>query len=109
MPASTISNAQARDGDLDGDGHIDAQCANLDPGAPYGLGRYMGDDCDDTNPAIVPGAMQCESASRIRVCSWLTGPTPTTSHPSLNPWFSTACPSGGRCVVQPNGTGVCVN
>ena len=51
--------------DFDNDGHYDNNCANCCDanGKPI-----AGDDCDDHNPAIIPGAVVFISPSRVSVC-----------------------------------------
>lgn len=50
---STLYNAaaSAAPGDRDGDGHVDTACANI-----VGDVESRGDDCDDRDPAVYPGA-----------------------------------------------------
>ncbi len=44
--------------DADGDGHLDALCCNIDNASA----RICGDDCDDTQPTVHPGALEvCDS------------------------------------------------
>ena len=82
--------------DLDGDGHGDASsplnvCAGLAGHSP------LGNDCDDANAAIVPGAMICsqDGPAAVLVCS---GPG----------YVASSCTGHGHtCFTQPNGTGVC--
>ena len=101
---TSFSNLLVQDGDLDGDGRIDVTCRNQDARGYW----HMGTDCDDSNPAIVPGAMECDGASSVQICSpprW-SGyggvPVPTI-------WQTATCPRGGHCIAQPNGTGSCSN
>lgn len=54
-------------------------------------------DCNDTNPQLHPGAFRCGGAgAAIDVCS------------EAGNWGESTCPGGGDCVVQPDGTGVCL-
>lgn len=119
----------AMDGDADGDGFISPRCANpLPPSFTlYGDTRrvratsshVLGADCDDDNAAIVPGAMSCVDDTTVRVClksglvaKALADPRypPSAVVPSNDLAFGAIrlrCPSGTRCLTQPNGTGVC--
>jgi hypothetical protein len=82
--------------DTDGDGLVDAQCCNAGPT------WTCGPDCDDTNPAIGRGSQACLPDGRVQVCGF----NPRRGH---NAWKDPeACPGGGRCAPQPNGTGVCL-
>ena len=84
--------------DLDGDGYGDpSQSAYLCPGTPgYSM---LGNDCNDSNPAIVPGTMVCHPTdqTKLKIC--------------MNDGMFTeaSCPSQPKtnCVTQPNGTGLC--
>jgi hypothetical protein len=76
--------------DLDGDGEDDARCCNRDRNG----GFHCGTDPDDSNSAIRAGAMMCDGADTVVIFN-------------PNPAYR-SCPSGTRCVVQPNGTGVCI-
>lgn len=58
----------------------------------------LGNDCDDANAAIVPGAMKCVSTFQYQICDSATGMFTAT----------TACPTQQTCHAQPNGTGVCI-
>jgi hypothetical protein len=85
------------DNDMDGFGAVGAVAQFMCPGvgnfSPYA------NDCDDTNAAIVPGAMRCsgESQREVEICQ---------SDGSI---LTASCPSEGDsvCVPQPNGTGDC--
>jgi hypothetical protein len=74
--------------DDDGDGFVSNQCCN---------GTRCGPDCDDSNPAIHPGAMVCPAAtgSAIEICQ------------SNGTYLSTKCNGVAQCNPQPNGTGIC--
>ncbi len=52
-------------------------------------------DCDDSNPAIVPGAQICQGPD-VQVC---------TSQGSYTPALS--CQRRAKCHAQPNGIGIC--
>ena len=81
--------------DQDGDGHgagdpVDG--CTLQEGF-----SFLGNDCDDDNPALQPGAMRCDSTLEYAICE------------SDGEWTESAfCPQQNACVAQPNGTGVCV-
>ena len=63
------------------------------PGTPgYSL---LGNDCDDMNVAIKPGAMMCDAynPNMIRVCN------------AIGLYDDELC--ADECVPQPNGTGYC--
>lgn len=81
--------------DADLDGHYDAQCCNYDDDddAPY-----CGTDCDDGNPAIVPGAQVCSTEQQgvnVLICQ------------SDGAWLPADCVQS-TCFDQPNGLGVCL-
>lgn len=101
--------AGPRDGDRDGDGHISTNCFNKGYCRSAGVKRAT--DCDDGNPAIVPGSQVCGSTpTEVKVCG--AGPRSSGRQIRSGPWFIYACPGTqarpGHCVAQPNGTGVCV-
>ena len=53
-------------------------------------------DCDDENPAILPGAQVCgANPDDVLLCDG-------------GAWWATSCDAGYTCANQPNGTGVCV-
>ena len=57
---------------------------------------YLNNDCDDTNPAIVPGEMKCLNATDYEICT-------------NGAWsIKMTCPAQTTCRSQPNGTGVCI-
>jgi hypothetical protein len=80
--------------DADGDQFMSGACCNVDNGGV----RHCGTDCDDANPAIVPGAQKCfkDGSTNVLICQ-------------LNGAFSalTPCGSAQTCTEQPNGLGVC--
>lgn len=76
--------------DGDGDHHRDISCG--------------GDDCDDTNPAIHPGAFQpCDATTSFNCLPLGNCPDGTACDPSsglcLDACFEGACPSGEACNV----------
>jgi len=82
------------DGDGYGTGPAEARCI----GAGY---ASIGGDCDDTLTQIHPGAFRCApdvnaSLPDIDVCG------------DDGMWTSSSCPDLGRCVPQPDATGVCL-
>ena len=80
--------------DGDGDGHGAGSPTDgcfLTPGV-----SYLSNDCDDTNPAIVPGAQRCLNASDYEICQ------------EDGDWSLKATCPGQGCVAQPNGTGICI-
>ena len=84
--------------DLDEDGHGDpADVIQACPGFP---GRSpLGNDCDDLNPAIEPGAVICDGQpGAVLVCE--AGGLFIPSFCDIQ--------AGDLCVTQPNGTGVCM-
>jgi hypothetical protein len=74
--------------DVDRDGHVDRGCFNRDPKS--GEISSRGTDCDDNNPAIVPGVMIYLSDSEIEICG--------RGRERL--------PAAQKAVRQPNGTAV---
>lgn len=76
--------------DVDGDGHIDINCYNIDPRT--GVITSQGDDCNDSNPAIYPGVMYYISDTMIGVCGM----------------GEFAVQAGYRAVYQPNGTAIVI-
>jgi hypothetical protein len=123
---ATVSG-QGSDGDADGDGIPGARCTNPLVGAvPAGLDAWhlrvvgatvIGADCDDNNVAIVPGAMSCVDDTTVRLClkggpiaAATAGFKPgdvVTSNDTAFGGLRVKCPSGTRCITQPNGTGIC--
>lgn len=84
-----------RDQDLDGHG-AGAPVDRCELAAGFSV---LANDCDDTNPAIRPGAFVCApavtSADGVRLCQ------------SDGGWADTTCLVQRSCVPQPDGTGVC--
>jgi hypothetical protein len=79
------------------------------PGCPGKPGySTLGDDCDDNNPAIVPGAIICatlKASSEIETCeSTVDGGVPDGG---VGSYVKGLCPAQELCHPQPNGTGVC--
>ncbi|MCA1592521.1 MAG: hypothetical protein LC754_07705 [Acidobacteria bacterium] len=79
------------------DGDDDDRCLNR--ATLHDLFSMTGTDPDDTNPAIRRGSMVCDGPDvvvEIDVPGWV-------------PMRKTVpCPTGTQCVVQPNGTGICI-
>lgn len=75
--------------DADGDGYYDAACFNVDA---TGKITSQGTDCDDTNPAIIPGAVKYISETQVEICGLGTY--------SIEP--------GMRAIRQPNGTAIVI-
>jgi len=84
------------DWDLDGHGNPSEQQVRVCPGTA-GFSA-LGNDCDDTNPAIEPGDMLCVTDGDVAVlmCNESGQYQPAT------------CPAGLVCVTQTAGNGVCV-
>jgi hypothetical protein len=82
------------DGDLDGYGAGEPTMGCF----LYEGMSFLGNDCDDENAAIVPGAMICLDAVDYAICQAEDG-TYT---------LKTACPLQQACRTQPNGTGICI-
>jgi hypothetical protein len=76
--------------DSDGDGYIDVKCTN-----PSGRDQKGGNDCDDNNAQIRPGAQICSGNYSVNICDYggLFVPAP--------------CGSNLKCYSQPNGLGIC--
>jgi len=75
--------------DMDGDGFFDADCFQVDAAGNVVAG---GTDCDDRNPAIIPGAMKYISATQVEVCGL----------------GLCTVEKGMKAVRQPNGTAIVV-
>ena len=86
------------DNDNDGYGDPSGPTMKVCPGDP-GFSPFK-NDCDDTNPAIVPGSVQCNSATTATDDYLLCQNDGAWSAASL-------CPNKWLCYPQPNGTGVC--
>lgn len=90
--------------DADRDGHVSSACSNPVPRSTMRCSKAFvdsarkiarGRDCDDSNPAIGPGSMICDSnAAYVKLC--VDGA-----------WQRRPCPSGTRCIRQPDGRGTC--
>jgi hypothetical protein len=85
-----VSAYQDADGDGFGTGDQEQICAGL---AGY---ASVGEDCDDTLSQVHPGSFRCVDGPDIEFC----GASAT--------WLPASCPGLGPCVVQPDGTGVCL-
>ena len=79
------------DGDADGYGSTTGTLACLRP-----VGQaFIAGDCDDSNPAIVPGAIRCTAkVNEYQQCT-------------SGSYVTVACPGQELCHPQPNGTGIC--
>lgn len=110
------------DGDRDSDGFIDTRCfntSNSDATCDWhvmsishagGVYTIRGLDCDDGNRSLIAGSQVCTpDLTGVKVC---VPPSSGDVHRD-GPWDVRPCPAGrsgpGRCVPQPNGTGLCVN
>jgi len=83
--------SQFVDGDADGHGAAGSPPVGQCPGTPgYST---LHNDCDDTIPAVQPGAMVCGSPGEIKVCD------------SSGVFVSQGCK--GICSTQANRTGLC--
>ena len=60
----------------------------------------LGNDCDDTNAAITPGAMRCNLATP-------QNPNDVETCTSAGTFKGSVCSGVEQCKPQPNGTGVC--
>jgi hypothetical protein len=96
--------------DADGDGFVSAGCSNpittsYSPGCGSNpkvfvdmtLKVVRGRDCDDSNAAIKPGSMKCDTdLAYTKLC--VNGL-----------WQRQPCASGTHCQAQPDGTGICIH
>ena len=82
-----------------------------------------GTDCDDSNPAVVPGSVTCAGSNpaSTNVCqpprnsrgetTFPTLPFPkrhSPADPRSGLWAAARCEGGSTCRRQPNGTGICM-
>ena len=64
----------------------------------YEGASFLGNDCDDENASIVPGAMMCLNTADYAICQAEDGM-----------WsIKATCPNQQACRAQPNGTGICI-
>lgn len=77
--------------DSDQDGYIDAKCTNPVAGTDY----KGGNDCDDTNPQIKPGAQICANSTSVNMCD------------NGGQFVTLSCGSNLKCYAQPNMLGIC--
>ena len=79
--------------DDDGDGLVSVGCCNRTDD-----GLKCGTDCNDMNAAIVHGSQVCVpfEDQAVDICQ-IDGS-----------YLKSICPQQGRCITQPNGTGVCI-
>lgn len=83
--------------DADGDGSGAPGCMRMVCSGTVGF-VANGNDCDDTNPEIKAGAQSCGTgggSTTVYICD------------PGGVWRATSCTSG-KCVSQPNGTGLCL-
>jgi len=73
--------------DVDGDNEDDIRCCNRETNGTL----HCGTDYDDNNSAVRSGSMICDGPDAVVV----SGSS------------SVKCPDGTKCLVQPNGTGIC--
>ncbi len=96
--------------DLDRDGEDDNRCLNRQ--TLLSTFSQSGSDPDDNNPAIRSGSMVCDGADVIVHGLFLTSAqAKRISGESRGFAFGSKavpCPTGTKCVVQPNGTGGCM-
>ena len=89
-----------QDGDLHGDVEGEAHL-----GCPGDLHTSRKkNDCDDTNPAIQPGAQICVSTSSLLICDPIVDAKGNVSRIYRD---GLICGDGTTCYPQPNGTGLC--
>lgn len=87
---------QFTDWDIDGHGSLAGGSFQVCPDTA-GFSP-LSNDCDDTNPAIRPGDMVCDTGDAVKVHTCGSDGT----------WTTASCETDSRCVAQLNGTGVCV-
>ncbi len=86
----------SRYADLDGDGYGAGPALSVCATDP--MVSAFDDDCDDTNPAMHPGAFACVPGgqpNQVSLCE-------------LDGGFSNKLCAAGNCVTQPNGIGACL-
>ncbi len=84
--------------DADGDNHGPTFASPVQGCAGTSGFATIANDCDDTNPAIQPGALLCSLVSSTQTFRCTSGGSLAEG----------SCAAGEVCVVQPNGTGACV-
>lgn len=96
------------DADRDGHGYGDFATETVFYGCVGAVGySTLNNDCDDTNPAIQPGAMICNPGPQGR------DPIPGITPPDIlicgsdGIYLSGGLCAPGTCISQPNGTGFC--
>ncbi len=87
--------------DLDGDSEDDIRCFNRSADGTI----HHGTDYDDTNYAVHRGAMICDGPDAVVIIN-----VPPSVAPGSRNWRPEVlpCPTGTKCVVQPNRTGICI-
>jgi hypothetical protein len=80
--------------DADADGFGAAGSTPVPGCAPLPGYSHLANDCDDTKPAVHPGAIVCGAQGSIQICR---------SDGTFEPGGCPAAP----CYEQPNGTGIC--
>lgn len=83
--------------DRDRDGVSDGACCNHE-----GEARYCGEDCDDTQAAVRLSSILCDGDKPL-MCTLRE----SASLGHYSELEATSCPNGRRCVMQPNGVGIC--
>ena len=90
--------------DADGDNHGNPQAQKFGCAGTPGTAT-IGNDCDDSNPALQPGAMVCATCPPGVGCQTPFDAVVCNADGAAD---GVDCATGEICVVQPNGTGACV-
>ncbi len=104
MTDEGVTIAAYADLDHDGYGAVGSSPVEMCPqDLSMGTGfSIYANDCDDTNPAIVPGTVICQP-NPTQATAW-----PVSICSSTGVWTASTCQKGLTCTTQPNQIGVCI-